>query len=361
MNLTFYENSKESKNNSFSTSLAKLNFPSIFSKFETEKIFFRDSLNLKLAQNKIFLPHYKNIAQEILRVKKQFRHLFDIKNSIFKEMITKKNSTSYKNFIKGFGKYFFGPFGLVTQKNKFLRDHYLRISALNDKIFAGRLEYYDYINKYSRYKQRKNIANKHILSLSKNYAVVTDRSNIYSVKAELPNRYFNQKDFVSLNRLKYRNSITEKNEASQNIKKINKVMNKTLINKNNNKNHKKKVLNKSKNKPSLYLKTFNNFYYNKKRNLFGNYIKAVSDFKNINKKGFNSNTRINSHINIKFSKEKINAGNSSNLFLTQGSQSNKQFLNHKISFNRLINLKRSKTNLNKFSKSINYKNVSFKT
>ena len=359
MNLTFYENSKESKNNSFSPSLEKLNFPSIFSKFETEKNFFRDSLSLKLAKNKIYLPRYKNIAQEILRVKKQFRNLFDIKNSIFKEMITKKNSTTYKNFIKGFGKYFFGPFGFVTQKNKFLRDHYLRISALNDKIFAGRLEYFDYINKYNRYRQRKNIANKHILSISKNYEVVTDRSNIYSVKAGISNRYFNQKDFISLNRLKYRNSITEKNETSPNIKIINEVMNKTLSNKNKNINHKKKVLNKSKNKPSLYLKTFNNFYYNKKRNLLGNYIKAVSDFKNINK-GFNSNTRTNSHINIKFSKEKINAGNSSNLFLTQGSQSNKQFLNHKISFNRLINLKRSKTNLNKFSKSINYKNVSFK-
>ena len=173
MNLTFYENNKENRNNSFSPIQKKLIFPSVFSKFETEKNFSRDSFCLKLAKSRIFLPNYKNIKQEMDKIKKQFHNFFDIKNTIFKDMLTKANSTAYQNFIRGFGKYFFGPFGLVTQQNRFLREYYFSRSALNVKIYAGRLEYYDYINKYNRYLQRKNNANKRLLSISKNLKPTT--------------------------------------------------------------------------------------------------------------------------------------------------------------------------------------------
>ena len=362
MNLTFYENSKE-ENNSLSPSLRKLKFPSIFSKFETEKNFFRDTI-----KNKIFLPYYKNIEQEIIRVKKQFRNLFNIKHSIFKEMMTKNNSTTYKNFIKGFGKYFFGPFGLVTQKNKLLRDYYFRISALNDKIFAGRLEYYDYMNKFNRYKQRKNIASKRILSISNNYAVITDKNDIYSIKASFSKRHSIAKDFISLNRLKCRPSISEINEISPNIININKAMNKTLDIKKS-KNPKIKSSNKFKNNPSLFIKTFSNFYKNKRRSLFGNYKTAVSDFKYKNKKNYyksyntdnTDNRRVNSHINIKFSREKMNDGNISNFFLTQGSITN-QIPKLKIRsnlYNGQINLKKKNIILSKFNKLRNKKTMGY--
>ena len=210
MNLNFYGNCKENLYNFYLSTNDKSLFPSIFSKFETEKNFSRDSLCIKISKNKIFLPKYKNIKQEMAKIKKQFRNLFNIKNTIFKGMMTKKNSTTYQNFIKGFGKYFFGPFGLVTQKNKFLREYYFMNSALNVKIYAGRLEYYDYINKYNRYKQRQNNSHKHLLSISNNYAVLNDKNDIYSIKAITSNRFFKKrKNFVSLNIQKYRNSITE--------------------------------------------------------------------------------------------------------------------------------------------------------
>ena len=359
MNLTFYENRKENRNNSFSHNLNKIIFPSVFSKFETERNFYRDSLCIKLAKNKIFLPNYKNIKKELLEVKKQFRNLFNIKNTIFKDMITKNNSHTYKHFVHGFGKYFFGPFGLVSKQNKLLREYYIRTSALNAKIYAGRLEYLDYINKFSRFKQRQNFANKHLLSMSKNYAVVNDKNDIFSMKALTSNKYVNKrKNFVSLNKLKYRPSVTEINEISPNIKKKINFMNKTFngkLNKNTNKD-KNTSMTKLKIRSPNYSKTYSNFYKNKNRNrnIFGNYKKAVEVIHNKNKYNQKINltnnkekSRINSYINIKFKTEKIKNDNKYNFFLTQGSfnNNNNKYKDQQISFNKITKLRRNKKSL----------------
>ena len=364
MNLTFYENNKENRNNSFSSIQKKLIFPSIFSKFETEKNFSRDSFCLKLAKSKIFLPNYKNIKQEMDKIKKQFHNFFDIKNTIFKDMLTKKNSTTYQNFIRGFGKYFFGPFGLVTQRNKFLREYYFSRSALNVKIYAGRLEYYDYINKYNRYIQRKNNANKRLLSISKNYAIVNDKNDLYSMKAMTSKRLVKgQKNFVSLNRQKYRPSLTEISENTK-FTKFKKKKN-TFYKSSNNKNNNYKV--KLNNNPLGYLKTYSNFYSNKNRNrnMLQNYKKAVYNIRNNNKIDYNisntEKTRANTHISIKNRSEQVNNGNNSNFFLTQGSLSNSKYTNNKITFNRINNFKRDKRALSKFYNQKNLKNISFKT
>ena len=352
MDLTFYENNKENRSKSFTPKLDKLNLPSIFTKFETEKNFFRDSICLKLAKSKIFLPNYKNIKQEMDKVKKQFRNLFDIKNTIFKDMITKNNSSTYKNFVRGFGKYFFGPFGLVTQKYNSLRDYYLRTSALNAKIYAGKLDYYDYIIKYNRFKQRQNNANKKILSISKNYAIVNDKNDIFSMKALTSKRFIRRKkNFVSLNKQKYKSAMTEINEIQTKNKK------KIIMNKHNS------IL-KLKLKPPGYLKTYNNFYNSKSKNIFDNYKKAVYKIQNkYNKKVFRASntekTRTNTQTNIKQnSNEKINNYNS-NLFLTQGIQrslSNK-FKNKKVTFNNINNLTNNKIALNK----PDFKNINLKS
>ncbi len=349
MNLTF----SDTGNNSFSANNNRLLFPSIFSKFETEKNFSRDSLCIKLAKNKIFLPNYKNIKQEMSKVKKQIRNLFDIKNSIFKEMITKKNSTTYQNFIRGFGKYFFGPFGLITQKNKFLKDYYLQNSVLNAKIYAGRLDYYDYINKYNRFNQRQNNAKKHILSISKNYAVVGDKNDMFIMKALTSSRLYNRrKDFVSLNRQRYRNSISEIKEIlpNNNNKKV-KFINKTFNDKIKKYKNKNQSNSKGKIIKPLYLKTYSNFYNNKKRNIFNNYKKAVANIKNKYNKMIYSpsnteKTRTNSNVNIKIKNKNNNNRNSSNFFLTQGSFSSNKLLKNKITFNRITKLKNYKTTLN---------------
>ena len=370
MNLTFYETRKENRNNSFSHNFNKMIFPSVFSKYETEKNFYRDSLCIKLAKNKIFLPNYKNIKKEISEVKKQFRNLFNIKNSIFKEMITKNNSVTYKNFIRGFGKYFFGPFGLVSQKNKFLREYYFRTSALNVKIYAGRLDYLDYINKYNRYKQRQNNTQKHILSISKNYAIVNDKNDIYSMKALTSKKFIKRrKDYISLNRLKCRPSITVINEESLDKNKKSSFINKTFNNKlkiNKNKEENKNVVKFKLNiKSPTYLKTYGNFYNNKNRNLFDYYKNAVAstDTRNkYNKMIYRENniekTRTNSNINIKYKTENIKNDNKSKFFLTQSSFNNK-FKDTKIAFNKITNLKRNKKSLSKFSKNITLKNISY--
>ena len=299
MNLTFYENSKENRSKSFTPKLDKLTLPSIFTKFETEKNFNRDSLCLKLEKNKIFLPNYTNIKEEMDKVKKQFRNLFDIKNTIFKDMITKSNSSTYQNFVRGFGKYFFGPFGIVTQKYNYLKEYYVRTSALNVKIYAGKLDYYDYINKYNRFKQRQNNANKKLLSISKNYAIVNDRNDIFSMKALTSKRYIKRKNYVSLNKQKYKSSMTEINEIQT---KSNKKAN---LSKNNykNKNNNKSIL-KLKLKSPGYLKAYNNFYNNKSKNIFDNYKKAVSKIQSkYNKKTFRTSntekTRANTQTNEK--------------------------------------------------------------
>lgn len=369
MNLTFNENNKENRNNSFSPIQKKIIFPSIFSKFETEKNFSRDSFCLKLAKTKIFLPNYKNIKQEMDKFKKQFRNFFEIKNTIFKDMLTKKNSTTYQNFIRGFGKYFFGPFGLVTQRNKFLREYYFSRSALNVKIYAGRLEYYDYINKYNRYLQRKHNANKRLLSISKNYAVVNDKNDIYSMKAITSKKFVKgKKNYVSLNRQKYRPSLTEITEI-KNFSKLKMKKNNTF-NKYNNYKVKYKNTNKLKNNNPLgYLKTYSNFYSNKNRNrnMLENYKKAVANIRSNNTKldyNISNNTektRTNTHINIRFKSEQANNRNNSNFFLTQGSFGNNNYVNKKITFNRINNFKREKKSLSKFNKQINLKNISFKT
>ena len=344
MNLTFYENSKENRSKSFTPKLDKLTLPSIFTKFETEKNFNRDSLCLKLEKNKIFLPNYTNIKEEMDKVKKQFRNLFDIKNTIFKDMITKSNSSTYQNFVRGFGKYFFGPFGIVTQKYNYLKEYYVRTSALNVKIYAGKLDYYDYINKYNRFKQRQNNANKKLLSISKNYAIVNDRNDIFSMKALTSKRYIKRKNYLSLNKQKYKSSMTEINEIQTKNNK------KTNLSKNNykNKNNNKSIL-KLKLKSPGYLKAYNNFYNNKSKNIFDNYKKAVSKIQSkYNKKTFRTSntekTRANTQIN-----EKTNSANNSILFLTQGIQGifSSKSKDKKVTFNNINNLTQNKIGLNK--------------
>ena len=278
------------------------------------------------------------------KVKKQFRNLFDIKNTIFKDMITKSNSSTYQNFVRGFGKYFFGPFGIVTQKYNYLKEYYVRTSALNVKIYAGKLDYYDYINKYNRFKQRQNNANKKLLSISKNYAIVNDRNDIFSMKALTSKRYIKRKNYVSLNKQKYKSSMTEINEIQTKNNK------KTNLSKNNykNKNNNKSIL-KLKLKSPGYLKAYNNFYNNKSKNIFDNYKKAVSKIQSkYNKKTFRTSntekTRANTQIN-----EKTNSANNSILFLTQGIQGifSSKSKDKKVTFNNINNLTQNKIGLNK--------------
>jgi hypothetical protein len=341
MNLTFYENSKEGRNTSFSPLLKQNLLPSVFSKFETDKKFTRDCLCLKMAKTNVFLPNYNNIKQEMEKVTKKVRKLFDIKNTIFKEMINKDHSSTYQNFIRGFGKYFFGPFGLVTLKYKSLKEDYRRRSVLDNKIFAGKLDYYDYSIKGNRFKQRIANSKKRILSISKNYAIVDENNDIYSMKAITTKKYFKPKDFVSLNRHKYKPLLTEIREIQQ--KKYKNITNKYR--------NKKSSMNKSNKNNMTYLKTDDNFYRYKNKNIYDNYKRAV--YKIYNEY---CNRKINKLSSEKNMDKSDNLGYISNLFLTQAGVLNNRFDDKKLKFNNTGYLRKNKMSLNK---PINLRNVSF--
>ena len=375
--MNFNENTKENKYYSNSPHNKSTCFPMIFTKFETEKNIHRDFSCDDIGINKIFLPYYKDLKQEMSKIKKEFRNLFNIKNTVFKEMITKKNSITYQNFIHGFGKYFFGPKGIVTKKYKYLSEYYGRNYDLNDKIFVGKLEYYDNINNFNNYQQRQNEANKKILYLNKNYAIVNDKNDIYSMKAITSKRLVKKdKNYVLLNKQRYKNILTEIYKISERNKKINNI----------NINSKKEINNKNRIKIKLNLpvnlKTYKKFHKNNnQKNIFNIYKKLFNDIKNIYNKINTKNNSSNSYVNINARNKQINNISNSNLFLTQCPSVNnininlKKINNRNIknnlktsfsnksqdrnnSFNKKNDLKISKIRLNKLNNKI-FRNMSF--
>ena len=99
------------------------------------------------------------------------------------------------------------------------------------------MEYYDdeYLILYNRYKQRLKNSKKHISKISKNYAIVNDKNDKYSMKAITSKRLYNRKkDFVSLNKNRHNNFLTEIDESLGKTKNI-KFLNKTTYTINSNK------------------------------------------------------------------------------------------------------------------------------
>ena len=301
MNLTFYSNY-----NNYSKR-KRILFPSIFSHFVTE-VNQPEVISQKKQRSKVYLPYYKNIKEEMKKVKTQMNSLFNIKNSIFKQMKTKYTSMCYKNFVKGFAKYFFGPYGYVTKRYKLLKEYYLHKNLINSRIYAGRLDYYDVTSSNSNnVKARENETKKRRLTISSNFAVVFDQNDMYSVKALTSKRLYNyKKNFVDINRkkcfskdLQQINEISDINPKKENKNKMklkkkihlslnaNNILNKinndkkknfsfiTEYNKNiDNKRSYKHLTSKSSNKPYINLKFNNTKYINRKSNLFltQNYI-----------------------------------------------------------------------------------------
>ena len=311
MNLTFFPSSgQKEKSNIFlnykkNAILNKSLFPSIFSHFETETKHLEE-ISPKPQKNKIKLPYYKNIKTEMLQMKRQINSLFGI-NNIFKQMRSRYNSICYKNFVKGFAKYFFGPFGYVTKRNKLLREYYLSKGNLSDKIYAGKLDYYDYTSKkLNQVTARQNETKKRRLSLSTNFAVVFDKNDVYSVKAVTSKRLVNyKKNFVDINKRKYLDSDLEPiKEIENNSKKDNK----------NKLNQKKKI--------QIRLNTYNKF--NKEKNDEKLKRKTFSfitqNHINLNNKELSKSTIPKFHksplINLKFNNIK-HINKKSYLFLTQ--------------------------------------------
>ena len=93
------------------------------------------------------LPEYTNIRKKINNHIKEVKSLYNIENTIFKE-IKSKDVIAYNKFAKNMTMYFFGPKGAVTMKNKKLKKFYEKKKrheriGLNTKIYAGEWKYYE--------------------------------------------------------------------------------------------------------------------------------------------------------------------------------------------------------------------------
>ena len=186
-------------------------------------------------KNKNFEVKFIDIKKEIKKRSNTLKRYFNIKNTIFKEMQSKKNSLIYQELIKYMGKYFFGPNGKVTEKYKLLRDYYedkeMNI-GFNSKIIAGTLDYYSLLSDYDSYSQRINSTKEQLLFSSRNLAVAKSGFDIIDQSALSNNKLFNKrKNFVDLNIKSIKNLYTNfnsnkstdtlgKNEKKKQIKKI---------------------------------------------------------------------------------------------------------------------------------------------
>ena len=186
-------------------------------------------------KNKNFEVQFIDIKKEIKKRSNTLKRYFNIKNSIFKEMQSKNNSLIYQELVNNMGNYFFGPYGKVTEKYKFLRDYYINQDmkmGFNSKILAGTLDYYSLLSDYDSYTQRINSTKEQLLFSSRNLAVAKSGFDIIDQNALSNNKLFNKrKNFVDLNIKSIKNLYTNfnsnkstdtvgKNEKKKQIKKI---------------------------------------------------------------------------------------------------------------------------------------------
>ena len=186
-------------------------------------------------KNKNFEVKFIAIKKEIKERSNTLKRYFNIKNSIFKEMQSKYNSLIYQELVNNMGNYFFGPYGKVTEKYKFLRDYYINQDmkmGFNSKILAGTLDYYSLLSDYDSYTQRINSTKEQLLFSSRNLAVAKSGFDIIDQSALSNNKLFNKrKNFVDLNIKSIKNLYTNfnsnkstdtlgKNEKKKQIKKI---------------------------------------------------------------------------------------------------------------------------------------------
>ena len=142
---------------------------------------------------KDIMPKYKNIKKEIRKKARDLRKCFNIKNTIFKEMQSKQNSLTYKELLPYLGKYFFGPNGIVTAKYKFLKDYYEELNlkiGLENRIYAGTLDYFFLQSNNNSHSQRLNFTKKKLLSLSTNLAVASSEFDKVNQKAIIKTKLF---------------------------------------------------------------------------------------------------------------------------------------------------------------------------
>ena len=331
-------------------------------------------INSVILINKDVMPKYKNIIIEIRKRRNNMRKYFNIKNTIFKEIQSKQNSLTYRQFVSNLGKYFFGPNGIVTNKNNFLKRYYedknLKV-GLNKKIYTGNLDYFYHITPKNSYTQRLNISKEKLLNLSGNFAVPNSKIDKIIQKALYVSKLVKkEKNYVKLN-IKNAFPPKEKNikDFTSNHNNFNKKNNLRIYNEINSK---KIYQNKALSSSSLITRIVNysNNSFLSNDNNSNNYInenkisKMRANRKNLTSHDFYKNFSFYSEENNKMTKkEKVLISKNKSPFDNEIEKKFHQIFNlnsnlRNNSFNKTKNLSLSKKELRKAFLEINKINES---
>ena len=124
---------------------------------------------------KEIMPDYSDIESQIKKKIVNVRDLYAI-DPLFREMQS-VNSFAMNIFKKGFREMFFGPKGLVTKKCPELRSYHKSFESkidLTTKIFAGSLDYYDYLSNYNSFFERLKNSRKKMLKINGNFTITSN-------------------------------------------------------------------------------------------------------------------------------------------------------------------------------------------
>jgi hypothetical protein len=118
------------------------------------------------------MPEYSDIDSQIQKKIVQVRDLYGV-DPIFKEMQS-PNSYTMNIFRKGLKQLFFGKEGIVTKKNVLLKNYHKSFESkldINSKIYAGSLDYYDFLSKHDHFFDRLKNSRRKILEINGNFSI----------------------------------------------------------------------------------------------------------------------------------------------------------------------------------------------
>ena len=121
---------------------------------------------------KEIMPEYSDIDSQIQKKIVQVRNLYGV-DPIFKEMQS-PNSYAMNLFRKGLKHLFFGRDGIVTKKNAFLKNYHKSFETkfdINSKIYAGSLDYYDFLSNHDNFFDRLKNSRRKILEINGNFSI----------------------------------------------------------------------------------------------------------------------------------------------------------------------------------------------
>ena len=215
-----------------------------------------ENANINFINTNVFYKKKNQFNKTFKNKKKEIFKLFNIKKTVFKQIIIKP--LSLQNFEKGLKKYFFGREGIVTKKCPILQNIYKQHRDSREfklKINLGKNEF---LNDNSSI-QKEHM--KHILKHSSNFSLDENKNINYYYKPRQSYFSLNKNPKNNLNSLFLQKNKSEKNFFSYSIK--------NKINNNNENNNNPKT-------NSLIISSKNSF--NLKENI--NHYKINSDLFN---------------------------------------------------------------------------------